>query len=54
MLVIRISDGALAAREVLEVDEYTLMVIEIPQQVDLTMHYLTRQWMNERHLMLDG
>ena len=41
MLVTRICDGALAAREVLEVDEYTLVVIEIPQQVDLAMHHLT-------------
>jgi hypothetical protein len=49
-----IGNRSLAARKVLEVNQHTLMVVEIPKQVDLTMHYLTRQRLNEGNLMLDG
>ena len=36
VLFTRIGDSCLSAREVLEVNEHTLMVIEKPQKIDFT------------------
>ena len=54
MFVLGIHNRCFVAREVLEVNQYTFVLIQIPEKVYLATNDLSRKRLSERYLVLDG
>lgn len=54
VILVRIVDGSFVPGEVLEINQNTFIVIEIPKEVDLSMNYLSCKWLDERNFVLDS